>query len=418
MLKSIFTTAIIIFSVSLMAQSIDEIKGFAGKNQWDKAKEGIDKFLANEKNVKKGEGWFWKAQIYSNIAKDPAFAQQSADARNEAFNAYKKYLELDPKAIEGTFNQHSPLFNIVFGYLEKATNSFNSKQYDDALAAFKSAEPVQDFIVKKGFSYGNFAFPEYDTQLYLNIAASAINAKKEDVAVEYYRKIADKKIQDKGFDEIYRYLVSYYETKGDKANLAKYLAIGKEVYPKDEYWCEVMLKEAGDDDKKKIFAKYDELLAGGCDTYFTRYNYGVEMFNYAYVSETVPDDRAAIQAKIEEVLKKAIPMNPPAIEANMLMCRHFYATLKYLGIAYDDIKGTKPEDVKKRNDLNVQINKAYEDAFPYVTTLFNFYNGKTGLKAGEKGQFKIITNMLLEYWENKKDKAKIKEYSDRLKEIE
>ncbi len=98
MLKSIFTTLVILFaSTSLMAQSIEDIKGFAGKNQWDKAKEAVDKYLANEKNAKKGDGWFWKAQVYNSIAKDPAFSKQFPNTRAEAFTAYKKYIEVDPK---------------------------------------------------------------------------------------------------------------------------------------------------------------------------------------------------------------------------------------------------------------------------------------------------------------------------------
>jgi hypothetical protein len=277
---------------------------------------------------------------------------------------------------------------------------------------------VQDFIVSKGFTYGTFAFPAYDTQLYLNVAAAAINAKKEEIAVEYYRKIADKKIKDKGYDEIYRYLVDYYDRKADKANLEKYLAVGREVYPKDAFWCEVGMKDAEAGDKKKLFAKYEELLAGGCDNYYTRYNYGVEMFNYAYVGDEAPADRAAIQAKIEEVLKKAIEMDPKGAEANMLMCRHHFATLKYLGEDYDNIKGTKPEDVKKKNEINALMGKQYDYAFPYMNAVINLYDGKTGLKNSEKGQLKIVTNMMLEYWENKKNKEKVKEYSDKLKAIE
>lgn len=416
-MKSILTALFVVASFSVMAQTIDDVKGFAGKNQWDKAKEAIDKHLANEKNAKKGEGWFLKAQIYNAIARDSVMSKQYPEARMDGFNAYKKYLEIDPKALEGTINQHSPLFDMAFGYQEIATNSFNAKKFDDALTAFRNAEQVEEYIVKKGFTYGSFAFPAYDTQLYLNVAASAINAKKEDVAVEYYQKIADKRIKDKGFDEIYRYLVDYYDRKGDKPNTDKYLAIGKEVYPTDEFWCEVGLKGL-ENDKKKLFAKYDEMLTGSCDNYFTRYNYAVEMYNYAYVGDKAPDDRAAVQKRIEEVLKKAIELKPDAPEANMLMTRHHFAIIKYLGEDYDAIKGTKPEDVKKKNDINAQINKKYEDAFPYMTTLNNYYTAKSNLKASEKGQYKIITSMLLEYWESKKDKVKIKEYQDKLKAIE
>ena len=113
MLKSIFTAiCILVVTAGVFAQDIDDIKVFAGKNQWEKAKEAVDKYLANEKNAKKGEGWFWKAQIYSSIAKDPVFSKQFPNTRTEAFNAYKKYLELDPKGVVGTINQHSPLFDV------------------------------------------------------------------------------------------------------------------------------------------------------------------------------------------------------------------------------------------------------------------------------------------------------------------
>src|SRR5688572_25392663 len=206
MRKSIILTVLAtIISAGLMAQSIEEVRALAGKNQWDKAKEAIDKYLANEKNTKKGDGWYLKSVIYNTIARDSILKNQVPDARMEAFNAYKKYLELDKDAFEGKLNQHSTLFDVSFGYLQKASDDFNSKKFEDALTAFQNAELVQTYIVEKGFTYGTFAYPVFDTQLYVNIAASAINAKKEDVAVNYYSKIAEKKIVSKGYDEIYRY---------------------------------------------------------------------------------------------------------------------------------------------------------------------------------------------------------------------
>jgi hypothetical protein len=420
-MKSILTALALTFvSASVMAQSYDEINALASKAQWEKAKEGIDKFLAVEKNAKKGEGWFLKTQIYNSIARDAALSATYPDARMTAFEAYKQYLIVDPKAVQGTINQHSPLFDIAFGYQEVATNDFNAKKYEQALKSFQSAEQVETYIVGKQFSYGTFSFPQFDTQLYLNIAASAINAKKEEIAVNYYQKIADKKIKDKGFDEIYRFLVDYFDKKADATNMAKYLAIGKEIYPTDEFWCEVGLKGL-DGDKKKLFAKYDELLAGGCDNYYTRYNYAVEMFNYAYVGDNTPPDRPEVEKKIEEVLKKALEQKAEGVEANMLMTRHHFAIIKALGDQYDAIKSTKPDDVKKKNEINAQINKKYEDAFPYMTAVYNFYNAKgdpKSLKPGEKGQFKIVTSMMLEYWESKKNAAKIKEFQDKLKTIE
>lgn len=415
-MTKVFLTALVMsISFGLMAQSMDDIKGFAGKNQWDKAKDGIDKYLANEKNAKKGDGWFMKAQIYNAIARDTILSKQYGDTRMEAFNSYKKYLEVDSKGIEGTINQHSPLFDVAFGYMEVASKAFNSKKFPEALTAFKNAEQVEEYIVLKNLKYGEFSFPAYDTQLYLNVAASAINAKQEDVAVQYYQKIADKKITDKGFDEIYRYLVDYYDRKGDKPNTEKYLAIGREVYPKDEYWCEVGLKGL-ENDKKKLFAKYDEMLGGVCDNYYTRYNYAVEMYNYAYVGDKVPEDRAVIEKRIPEVLKKAIETKPEGTEANMLMARYHFAIIKYMGEDYDAVKGSKPDDVKKKNEINAQIAKKYDDVFPYLNSLYTYYGGKGELKNSEKGQYKIVSSMLMEYYDVKKDKVKVKEISDKMKE--
>lgn len=406
---------IALFSFTAAAQDLSEIRDLAGKNQWDKAKEGIDKYLTNEKNAKKGEGWYLKAVIYNSMAKDAKYASMP-DPRMDAFAAYKKYLELDKDAFEGKLNQHATLFDVAFGYLQRASETFNGKKFEDALAAFRNAEVVEEYIVKKGFQYGDFLFPVYDTQLYLNVAASAVNAKKEDIALEYYQKIADKKIKANGYEEIYRYIVDKYQDKGNKEMTDKYMAIGKEVYPNDPYWNDLELKSAGEDVKKK-FAKYDELLAKNPNDYTLHYNYMVEMFNYAFVGDKRPDDFAAIDAKMPEVGKKTLAINSTP-EANMLMCRYHFAHINDLLDAYNAIKGTKPDDVKKKNDLNVTINKRYDEVLPFAQTIFDQLENKTPLKAGEKGNLKLATSMLLEYWDRKGDKEKMKKYQDKLKSTE
>jgi hypothetical protein len=417
MQKSILTAIFFfVMSAGLMAQSIDEIKDLAGKNDWTKAKEAVDKHLANEKNAKKSDGWYWKAVIYNAVARDAALGPQFPEARMQSFEAYKKYLEMDPKMVMGTLSQHAALFDVAFGYLETASNSFNEKKFDFALEQFKNAEKVEEFIVAKGFTYGDFAFAAFDTQLYLNIAASATQAKKEDIALEYYMKIADKRIVEKDYDEIYRYIVDRLTRQGNKEKRDKYLAIGKEVYPKDPFWCEVDLVEAGDD-AKKMFPIYERLLQGPCGTYEMHYNYAVDLFNYTYAGDTKPDDFLATQAKLSEILKKAISMNSNP-DANMLMARHIFAGINQLYDSVTAIKGTKPEDVKKKADLNAQMTKKYEEAIPYTTAVYDYYNTKTEITARDKGPFKLVLNMLIESYERKKDTAKVKEYSDKMKSIE
>ena len=84
-MKSIVIALIVTcFTVSLQAQTIDDIKDLVGKNQWDKAKEQVDKYLTNDKNTKTGEGWYMKAYIYNNIARDTALSPRFPNAREEA----------------------------------------------------------------------------------------------------------------------------------------------------------------------------------------------------------------------------------------------------------------------------------------------------------------------------------------------
>jgi len=417
MQKSIFALLMTVFcSVSLLAQDLPEIRDFAGKKQWDKAKDGIDKYLTNEKNAKKGEGWYLKSVVYNSMSRETNYAAQAFNLRQDAFKAYQKYLELDKDNFEGKLNQHATLFDVAFGYLGTASESFNGKKFDDALSNFKAAEGVEEYIVKKGFSYGDFAFPAYDTQLYLNVAASAVNAKKEDVAVEYYQKIADKKIKSQGYEEIYRYLVDKFKEKNDLANRDKYLAIGKEVYPNDPYWTQTDLEDASTD-KKKLFTKYDKLIADNPTDYNLHYNYVVEMFNYAFVGDNRPDDFAAIDAKLPVVAKKTLELNSTP-EANMLMCRYYFAHINDMLDAYNAIKGTKPEDIKKKKDLTDAINKKYDEVLPYAMAIVDMLSAKQSLKPGEKGNLKLATSMVLEYWERKDDKAKITFYQDKLKSIQ
>ena len=416
MRKILMTALLGILSFSLVAQELTDIEDKISKAKWDEAREKIDKYLATEKNAKKAEGWYYKAVIYNNLSKDEKLKVTYPEAKTEAFTAYQKYVDLDPKQILGTLNQNITLFDLFYSYNEIAINSFNAKNFELALENFKKAEAVEDYIVKKGYTYNATALPKLDTSLILNTAAAAMQAKKPDEAASYYSKLADAKIADSSYVEVYEFLVNHYNTKKDLANRTKYLAIGRELYPKNAYWCEVELMDAGDDKLKK-FAKYDELTKGSCNVYTMHYNYAAELFNYIYTQEKKPADYAQMQAKLEEVIKKGLEVQSTP-ELNLLMARHLYNNSNDVNDIVIAIKGTKPDDVKKKNDLKTQFNSKLEDLLKYATTTYNIYDSRSNLKPGEKGNFKVATNLILYYYETKNNKEKMKQYQDKMKSIE
>lgn len=422
MRKFILTVLLAGFSTCIFAQSLEDIEKYLALQRWEEAKGLVDKFLATEKNAKNAKGWYYKGYIYSELAKQDKYT--GTDTRMQAFEAYKKYQELDSKNAMMKDNQNVELFSLYNSYFDDAVSKYNLKKYDDALQSFKNAMTVEQYIQGHGYSYNGFAFAAVDTQLIQNTALAAYLAKKNDEAAVYYQKLADVKIGGDGFLEVYQFLVDYYGDKKDAANRSKYVVLGKELYPTNDYWCDAELKYIGPplkdatDSLKQRFAKYDELITGSCNTYTMHYNYAAELFNYLYTGDNKPSDYAAMQIKLESVITRLFTIKKSSAEANLLMARHMYNMVFDIQDSITAIKGTKPDDVKKKTALSAQMTKKYDELLPYASAVEAMYAGKTGLKNSEKGNLKVAYNLILSYWENKKDAAKTKEYSDKMKGVD
>ena len=410
MQRILFSLLIILGSSGLFAQTIEEIEAQLGKGELDKAKASVDAFLAKEKNQVKSDGWWYKGLIYNEIAKSDKYKALAPDGRMEAFNAFKKYYELDQKAVRATLEQHVRLFDIYNGYFDLGVASFGAEKFDDAYTNFKNALAVEEYIGGKGYEYNGFKFPTFDTTLIQNIALSAYRAKRDDDAVVYYKMIADRKIAGKDNVDVYQLLIEYYAKKNDKANKEKYLQLGRELFPAEDRWYQIELDEVDSKDKKALFAKYDELMTKYPDKHLMSYNYAVELFNYTYAGDTKPADYKETQKKIETVLKSTIAANKNYPEANVLMGRHFYNVLYDFQDEMQAIKGTTAADQKKKADLKAKMNEAADQLIVYSQAALDLYSAKPTLKAGEKGNYKVVAGYLSTAYDVKGDKAKADEY--------
>jgi len=410
MQRFLLSLLIILGSTGLFAQTIEDIEAQVAKGEFDKAKASVDAFLAKEKNQTKSDGWWYKGLIYNEIAKSDKFKSLAPDARMEAFNAFKKYYEMDQKAVRATLEQHVRLFDIYNGYFDIGVTSFGASKFDDAYINFKNALMVEEYVGSKGFEYNGFKFPTFDTVLNQNIALSAYRAKKEDDAAVYFKKIADQKIAGKDNIDVYQLLVEYYAKKNDKANKEKYLQLGNELFPEDDRWYQIELEEVDSKDKKALFAKYDELMPKYPGKHLMTYNYAVELFNYTYAGDTRPADYKETQKKIESVLKATIAANKSYPEANVLMARHFYNVLYDYQDDMQAIKGTTEADKKKKADLKTKMNESADQLILYSQAASDLYSAKPTLKAGERGNYKVVNGYLSTAYDVKGDKAKADEY--------
>ena len=413
MRKLILSAFLLASSTALFAQNLDDIQEKISKKKYDEAKEKIDKTLADPKHQKNANAWYYKGIVYNELSKDTT--KKDMDYRMEAFNAFKKYQELDPKNVMLTLEQNGSLFQIYEGYYNRGIAAFNSKNYEKAFSDFKNALAVKDYIYGKNYEINGFKFPAIDTQL-VNLAGSAgMLAKQEDAAIPYFTLLADAKLKGDDYKDIYPILVDYYSRKNDAANKSKYIAIGQELYPNNPYWAQSQLDAAGGDKGKRL-EMYKEMLAKDPNNGDLAVDYGVELFNYIYGKEK-PADYEQRKIELTSVLQGSIKANPESAQANFVMTQHISNDIYDMQMAYNGIKGTKPEDIKKKQDLNKAIDKRYEDLFTYANKAVQQYEKMTELKAVDKENYRSVLNQMVDYYTVKKQADKAKIYNDKVKNL-
>jgi hypothetical protein len=397
----------------VFAQKLTDVEDKLSKGKYDEARQIVDKMLADPKNQSNANAWYRKGQIYAQLSLDSTKADQALANRTEAVSALKRYYEMDPKNVMGTLEQNVRLFQVYEAAYNAALANYNANNFGGSFNNFRQALETEEYIHSKGFTYSGINFPALDTNLILNVAATAMKAKMEDSAMRYYSRLADAKIKNDNFIEIYQTLVDYYGRKGDNANRDKYLALGKELYPKSDYWNESQLTGLRDD-KPKLFAKYQELAAANPSSYYLNYNYAVELFNHVYANDAKPADAVTYEAQIEPAIANAIKAESTA-DANYLMVRYYTEKIYRTEDAMRAIKGTTPADTNKRKAYAAQIKEMWAKMAPYAETAFASYEGKKDMKGYEKGNFKNVSNVLIDYYNMQKNEAKVKSYQDRLK---
>ncbi|MGN6491619.1 MAG: tetratricopeptide repeat protein [Agriterribacter sp.] len=419
MKKIILTTLIASFTLSLFAQNLNKVKDMLKNNELDKAKAGIDQLLTNPKQQKNAEVWFTKAKIYGAIATNDQFKTLVPDGRADAFEAIKKAVELDKNETTTflTLDNYKPVYDLYGGYFDQAAAQYNAEKYEDALSNFKKSSAVGEYIFSQGWGLAKL-----DTTLVYYSALAAMNAKKEDEAATAFQKLADAKIGTKPEHvTIYRFLAKYYLDKKDIPNMQKYIKQGVELYPKDDYLPLVefdYLRNQGD--KKAIYAKYEELIKSNPENFDMIVDYANELFNETHVSDVKdrPADYNDRIVKIEGLYKQALALKPDALEANLNLAKHYFNQALFLEEDANKIKSTKPEDVKKKDEMKAQVVALCDKAIPPFEVVFNALDSKETLKLSEKSEYKSACNNLAYCYDRKKDKAKSDFYQKKYDEAD
>jgi hypothetical protein len=403
----------------LFAQSLDKAKDLQKANKLADAKAEIDKVLAVDKNQKNAEAWYTKVKIYNAIAANDQLKATVPDAYIQSLAALKKYTELDDKKLVSlTLDQYKPINEIYQGLFQAGAANYNDKKYPEAYTDFTSSIEAIKFMNQKGWIKQNM-----DTTSTLYAGISAEKAGKRDDAATYYGQIADSgitKISGNDMTEIYKWLADYYNRKGDKANTDKYVAIGKAHFPNELFYDEMVLDNfRKNGPKDSLFARYELINKEHPDSAIYFFNYGLELYQYA--TDTTKAQLAnedELVKRAQDKLSKSLQLNPNYPQASLVLGQISYNQGIALQQQAKAIKGTKPEDLKKRTDIRADAMKKFDEAIPYFEKIDALLGKEGTLKRPEKTALKDAYDLLVTIYEQKRDKDKVASYTDKYNNVE
>jgi tetratricopeptide (TPR) repeat protein len=422
MKKILVVSLLIAAALGSFAQSTNKAKELLKSKKVQEAKTEIDKVLASEKGAKDPEAWFTKAKIYNEIASDSTQKSGATEARNEAFEALKKYTQIDDKKmLSSTMENHKTMIDIYQGYFKTGAAFYNSNNFADAFTNFKKSLEVGSFINEKGVA--NIKLDTLVT-LYTGISAEKLNQK--DTAAIYYAKLADAKVSGDNMVEIYKWLADYYRQKKDNATASKYIESGKALYPKDTFWDSFELEVAGESgNRQELLTKYESIVAKDPNNYLYVFNYGVELYKDGY-KDTISLRPANSEQMIDKAaanMKKVIELKPDFPQADLVLGQILFnkgvdISKKMKAIKLPASGKMKPEDQKMKDDLKTQMLAKFDEAVPYFEKVEQLLGSKGKLKMEEKSNLKDTYDLLINIYEQKGSKDKVKDYEDKFNNVD
>lgn len=413
MKKLCFFSFVLFVAAVANAQSLDDIGKLMEKNKYAAAKVSIEKYIADPKNAASAEAWYYKGRIYNSLSKDSTVAKQDAyNYKQTAFDAFKKNQQLDKFDLRMKTEFFKSYLDLYLGFYDLGAQNFNLKNYSAAYNSFSKSQEMENFILSKNYLYDEIKLNKLDTALVMNIAASALQASDTLNAVINYRRITDAGITGLDYERVYEYLARYYLEKKDNSNAQMILAKAKTAYPTNNFWNALEVEQISKSgDIKALLARYDELYNKDPRNFANSYNYAVEMYNSLWANVNKSPD-TALFLKLTTVLKSAIAVDE-SIDATMLLNNHLFnvaADYSTKAALIKVIKTTKPDELKKKKDLNESSINYMNELIPYGESMIKFLSAKTTLTTKQKINYKQVANYLSDAYRVKGDLKKSAEY--------
>lgn len=413
-MKKVLLFAVVSFlATSIYAQKYDEIKNMILLGQQAKAKELFQKNSTNEKFYTKPEGYLLKAYILGSAAvSDTTKSEAIAQSLDEGYAAFLKYKEMEPslKLLSDPTYQNTPYW-LYAAYFNSAVPSLNSQ--DNAVLAkgydkLKKAVDLSDLLIARKIQLKG----PIDTSLVFYTGYLAERANDRDGMMRYYTRLADAKVaQGADFERVYQNLVRYYALKQDNANFEKYKALGKELYPKSEFFTYSLLDFAvgGTSDFNEKVANLEKMIQANPNDKKALTQLAAVIFDTLDTQKegaVRPANYDELESKMVNTLNKLSALDPNDVYPYAALGDHYNfksENLRNIMVEAEtakDKKGTKATAADKQKYLDAK--KAYDAVYDLSGQNYlkaaDLYSKMSNLDNISKRSYRIIVGNLVSYY--------------------
>jgi hypothetical protein len=415
-----------------IAQKYEEAKTMMMLNQFDKAKESVDKNWTNAKYLAKPEAFILKSSIIANLGSAPDKGDAGKTMMMEADDLYQQYLKMDEKKtlIKDPAYQNTPIL-LYTSFINQGIALYNAKDYPKAVELFDKSIWYSSFLNETGI-----AVIPLDTTGHLLAGAAAQNIgdeKYDKIAMGHYKKLADVKMAGDDGNTIYRFLARKSFDFEDIDGFKKYMAIGKELYPNEEFYGyeeEDFLFSIEDVEEKR--KRIEKKIASDPNNYKVQAAYGEYIFDLLNPrdSETkLPENAGALEAQMVSAFEKVGELQPESPLSYLNLANHFmnksirsnnkvveHQTMmreKQKANTPEPVKGKPapkppapdPADVEKRKELQAVYEAELVKAGKYYESVVKIYEKKTELTNMDKQNFRNAVSYMIDINKDLKNAA-------------
>ena len=389
------------------SQDLQSVQRFIADNDYLSAKKGIDSFFNDKKNTVDPAAWYYKGRVYTEIVRQ--HHNDSYQVLQEALKAYKRYQELDGKNKLMQLNNNVDLFQLYDLSYNTAADLYNERKYELAYNYFKIALEAEEYIYKKRYSFQGKIFPAMDTSLINLTGSAAYLSNREEEAIPYFERLANARIIGEDYKGVYALLYKHYSKRNDGVKAAKYLTVGKEVFPDDEYWIKLELGNVTGD--KERFARYEQLLQKYPANSRLLMDYSVELYNYVY-ADAKPVDFDSRQNRLQALLMKALGTDANSVMANFVMSQYAYNQVYDMEDVLREMKEDTPAEQSKKKIYAAKLDAKYEELLTYSLKAYELYS--QNLQPETKNNCRKVLNQLITCYQKKKQVDKVSFYQEKL----